>query len=162
VSTLRDSLRRLAALAVLAIGSGCAIGGGAAPTPETPAQPYVAIRPEDARLILAANDLTARFGHDVTYEVDADVLKDHAPNLQVELADAFETIARVLEQARVERPELVTKVYAVVTKIRVELDEKTRDHRAFVADDTLVLRVPTNAAGFATDAAVLAAIDAMQ
>jgi hypothetical protein len=154
-------VRALVFAGVLAL-AGCATGGASAPAPETPEAPYVAIRPEDARLAAAASDLTARVGHDLDYDVDAEVLKDHAPNLQQELADAFETISRALEQARAENPEAVAKTCAVVKRIRVELDEKTRDHRAFVAGDTLVLRVPTNTPGFATDAAVLEALRAAE
>lgn len=120
--------------------------------------PYVAIRPEDARLAAAASDLQARVGHDLGYEVDAEVLKDHAPNLQDELADAFETIARSLETARAERPEAVARTCAVVRTIRVSLDEKTRDHRARVSGDVLLLFVPTHTPRFTTEAAVADAL----
>ena len=151
--------RSLALVVSLGLAA-CAGSGASAPSPETPALPYVAIRPEDARLAAAASDLQARVGHDLNYEVDAEVLKDHAPNLQDELAEAFESIARGLEKAREENPEGVAKTTAVVRTIRVELDEKTRDFRARVAGDVLYLYVPTHTPGFTTDAAVRAALTA--
>jgi hypothetical protein len=116
--------------------------------------PFVAIRPEDARLSAAANALSASVGHDLDFEVDAAVLKVHAPVLQERLSDALETITRALEAARAERPDDVAATCAKLVTLRVELDEKIRDHRATVTGGVLVLRVPTKVAAFTTDAAV--------
>jgi hypothetical protein len=132
-------------------------GAGQAPPPETP--PFVVVEPQDARLAMAAQELKGRMGHDVSVDVDAQLLKEHAPHLTVILADALETIARGIDRARADRPAVVLRACAAIATLRVELDDKLREPQVAVdvAAGVLLLRVPSGATTFASDEAVASA-----
>lgn len=149
---------------LVACGAGNSDGSGAASpfsasssssSGDAPAQPFLVIQPEDARLAMAAQALKAGIGHEVQVDVDSALLKDHASTLQNELSDALETISRGLEQARTERPDIVLRNTAILGKLRFELDEKAREHFAVLTDTgELIIHVPTQATYFTTDAVI--------
>ena len=139
---------RAFAIAALALStSACGAGGsdasGAASpfssssssSGEAPAQPFLVIQPEDARLAIAAQNLKAGIGHEVQVDFDASLLKDHAANLQTELADALETISRGLEAARAQRPDIVLRATATLGTLKFVLDEKIREHYAILTEE---------------------------
>jgi hypothetical protein len=142
--------------AVLAL-SACGASPGSSAAADPAQMPFLAIRPEDARLAFAANDLSARVGHDLSYEVSAEVMGEHATNIQEILSDTLEAIARGLEHERIARPDEVARTLVVLKSIRVQSNEKIRDHRAYIEGGVLVLLVPTKTTVFTTDVAVAAA-----
>jgi hypothetical protein len=161
----------LAALAVSgALLAGCADGSGGALSPlspfsasagvSTPPQPFLAIQPEDARLAIAAQAVKTRIGHEVTLDVDQEVLKTYAPNLGVYVSDALETVARGIDRAREEQPAVAGRNLAGIVTLKIEMDAKSRDSYAFldVPSGTLVLRVPNDALSFATDSEIATAL----
>ncbi len=156
-----------AAAAVTACGAGGSDGSGAASpfssssslSGEAPAQPFLVIQPEDARLAFAAQNLKAGIGHEVQVDFDSSLMKDHAANLQTELADALETISRGLEAARAQRPDIVLKATATLGTLRFVLDEKIREHYAILTDEgALIIHVPTNVSFLTTDSAITSVV----
>jgi hypothetical protein len=142
----------IAAAAALAAGCGIGIGGSGSGA-DTPAVPFVAIQPEDARLSMAANDVKGKIGHEVNVDVDAELLKEHAPHLSIILADTLETISRGIDRARADRPAEMVKTCAALATLKIQLDERLREPRASVdtASGLLLLRVPNGVNYFATD-----------
>lgn len=135
-------------------------GSGSSQT--APAVPFVAIQPEDARIVMAAHAVTGRIGHDVNFDVDAELLKEHASHLSPIVADALETVARGIDRARADTPVPTMRTLSTLASLQIKLDEKARDAYAYVDADAgaLVLCVPTNATSFTTDAIVAAALSA--
>jgi hypothetical protein len=135
-------------------------GSGSSVSP--PAVPFVAIQPEDARVVMAAHAVTGRIGHDVNFDVDAELLKEHASHLSIIVADALETVARGIDRARADTPVPTMRTLSTLAALQIKLDEKARDPYAYVDPDAgaLVLVVPTNATSFTTDALVAAALSA--
>lgn len=147
---------RLVLCAVLACAS-AACGGGASKPPD---QPFMVIEPGEARLLAAAQSVTRNVGHDVAYEVDAALMNEHAHHIQDAMSDALETIARGIEMARAERPDITSRACAALTKLHIQSDEKLREPAASFDPKvgTLVVRVPTGVMSFTTERTISSAI----
>ncbi|AKU98972.1 hypothetical protein AKJ09_05636 [Labilithrix luteola] len=124
-----------------------------------PAQPFMVVTPEDARLVMASSAIASRVGHDITYDIDQVILKD-TTNLHDLVSTALETVARGIDEARAYAPEATGRTCLMWTALKIELDEKTREAYAFFDErtGTLVLRVPTRATSFATERGVALAL----
>jgi hypothetical protein len=127
---------------------------------DPPKMPFIAIQPEDARLAFAANGVKARIGHEVTLDVDAALLKEHASHLADALSDALETVSRGIDRARAEQPAVTMRALVSIASLKIELDEKAREPYAFldVPTGALVMRVPTGVTSLTTDALIATAL----
>jgi hypothetical protein len=144
-------------LFVLAL-AGCI--GGSSSGSKPPEQPFMVIEPHEARLLAAAQSVTRNVGHDVAYEVDAALLKEHAPRISEAMSDALETIARGIEQARATRPDITSRACAALTKLVIQSNDKLREPDASFDPKvgTLVLRVPSGVMSFTTERTISSAI----
>lgn len=168
----RAFLGSAATFVILLTGSGCATSGSssdgsssvpsafnAATGESTPEQPFIAIAPEEIRLVAASSAIASRVGHDITYDIDPVIRKDQA-NLDELVMSALETVARAIDEARAYDPEATGRTCLLWTALKFELDEKTREPYAFFDErtGTLLLRVPTRATTFATERGVALAL----
>lgn len=161
-SLLAASLSVVASVVV----AGCASSdwGGQGASASAPSEPFVIITPEEAALSQASQAITARVGHLVTYDVDADVVKEYSPRFYEYLTDALARVALGVDAARTRDPESAARACMIMSKLRIELDEKTREPYARFEPRTgsLVLRAPTRATALTSESAVSAALTAIE
>ena len=135
-------------------------GGGTGANAKPPEQPFLVIQPEEARLVAAAHSVTQRVGHDVAFEVDAELMKEYAPQLNAAMSDTLETIARGIDQARAERPDITGRACISLNKLVIQSNNRFRESRASFDPKTgrLVLLVPSGVMSFTTEQQIRTAI----
>lgn len=163
-SDVRVAFAVAAAVSLAATGCASSDWGGQGASASAPSEPFVIITPEEAALSQVSQAITARVGHVVTYDIDADVVKEYSPRFYEYLTDALARVALGVDAARTRDPEAAARACMIMNKLRIELDEKTREPYARFEPKSgmLVLRAPTQATALTSESAVSAALTAIE
>lgn len=150
----------LSAAALVACGGGGASASGVRLVSTSP-RGEVSVKSDSPRLVAASKELTALLGHEVTFDLDAALLPDHAPHLETAFADAVETTAHALSVIKRDDPRAFAYAAPLVGALVVRYDATLREPRGELDEAKKELRVRVPRASFAlvTDGAIHAAID---
>jgi hypothetical protein len=122
----------------------------------------IALHTNAPRLAAASKELVSLVGHDVTFELDAELLPEHAAHLEESLADAVETIVRVLSRIKRESPSDFAHTAALLRTVRTRHDAAVREVTGTLepSDHALTFRVPQGSYAFTTEKIVSDAVHA--
>jgi hypothetical protein len=162
---LSAAARLVASLALCATALAACGGGGASASGvrlvSTSPRGEVSVKSDSPRLVAASKELTALLGHEVTFDLDAALLPDHAPHLETAFADAVETAAHALSVIKRDDPRAFAYAAPLVKALVVRYDATLREPRGEL-DETrreLRIRVPRASFTLVTDGAIHAAVD---